>query len=163
MRKVRVSEANDRSEGSCSESTTSQQTVPAKKLRRCRLPAAGFAFVPGATEADSLLLRRFEAGEFLDQHISVGALAPLEGPDAGAERRSHRVKLLAIRHVHDIGRRVCEVFRLVGLEHFIERRIENQVGDAGLRMPGAFGRILALAAHHYPNRVAASLGDLPLA
>src|SRR5580692_8393582 len=157
MRKVRVSEANDRSEGSCSESTTSQQTVPAKKLRRCRLPAAGFAFVPGATEADSLLLRRFEAGEFLDQHISVGALAPFEGPDAGAERRSHRVKLLAIRHVHDIGRRVREIFRFVGLEHLIERRIEEQVGDSGFRLPRVFGRVLALAALDYPNRFPAGL------
>src|SRR5580704_7128297 len=152
MRTVRVSEANDRSGGSCSESTTSQQTVPAKKLRRCRLPAAGFALAsPAATEADSLLLRRFEAGEFLDQHISVGALAPLEGPDAGAERRSHRVKLLAIRHVHDIGRRVREIFRFVGLEHLIERRIEVQVGDSGFRLPRVFGRVLALAALDYPN------------
>src|SRR5271170_2993327 len=154
--RARVADATGRMLRSCSESTTSRRTVPARKLRRSRLAAQANA--PDATESNSLLLRRLEAGEFLHQHVAVGTLAPFEGSDAGAERRGHRVKLLAVGHVDDIRWSVREIFGLVGLEHLIERRIEKQISEAGLRLPCTFVRVLRLATHHYPDRIAAGLG-----
>src|ERR1700678_2245416 len=112
---------------------------------------------------ESLLLRRLEAGQLLDQHEGVGTIAPDEGADAGAKCPHHRIKLFAVGYVDDLSRCVGKIFGLVGLEHLIERWSEKKFADTGLRLPGVPVRILGLGARHDPDWVAAGLGDFPLA
>src|SRR5271166_5889997 len=144
---------------SCSESTTSRQTAPAKKLRRWRLIVRGI--VSGGTESKSLLLRRFEAGKFLDKHVAVGALVPLEGSDAGPECLGHGVELFAVGHIDDVGWSVGEILRFFGLEHLVQRRIEKKFGDAGLRLPGVASR--SVGANQNPAGAVSTAADFPLA
>src|SRR5579862_1397966 len=109
----------------------------------------------------SFLLRRLEAGQLLDQHVTVGTIAPLKGSDPGAKRAGHRVKLFAVGYADDVGGSVGEILGLAGLEHLVERRIEEQPGDAGLGLPVVLRRVLA--ADHDPGWRAGCVGDFPLA
>src|SRR6266851_494110 len=84
--------------------------------------------------------RGFEARQFLDDDIAVGAIAPLERADPGAERRSHRIELLAIGRAGYVGRRVGEKLRVLRLQHLIERRLEVAPDDIWLRPPCIFAR-----------------------
>ena len=86
---------------------------------------------------------------------------PLEGADAGAERPGHRVKLVAVGNVNHAGGSVGEILRLVGLEHLIERRIEEQLDDVGPRLPAVRGPVFA--GYDYPGRTGGVLRSLPLA
>src|ERR1035441_4319655 len=135
----RSEDASGRAHRSCPEGTTSRQTAPAKTGQRRRSLVAGIAAgATDGTKSNSLLRRWLEAGEFLDQHVTVGTIMPLERSDAGAERPGHRVKLFAVGNVNHVGGSVGEIFRLVGLDHLIERRIEEEICDAGLRLPAVF-------------------------
>src|ERR1700691_2143518 len=164
MTRDRDAEANGWARRSCSESTIWRQTSPAKKLRRRRLLAAATASgAAKGTGSNSLLLRRLEAGEFLDQHEGVGTIAPYECSDAGAKRPHHRIKLFAVGYVDYLGGSVGEIFGLVDLEHLKERRSEKKLADAGLRLPGGVVRVFGRGARHYPDWVASGLRDFPFA
>src|SRR5271154_955193 len=157
---MRDRDANDWARRSYSESTTSRQTVPAKKVLRLLSVAGKIAI--DERESNSLLLFRLEAGQFFDQRVTVGAIAPPERSDGGSKRAGHRIELLAVGHVDYVGWSIGEKLRLVGLQHRVERRIKHQLGDAGFGLPCFRGRILGLGAHHNPDRVAAGLGDFEL-
>src|ERR1700694_5624423 len=112
---------------------TSSRVTPVEKQppARERSQKIGADADPGAK---LFSLGRLEAGQFLDHDVTVGAPAPLEGPDPGAERRRHRVELLAVSWIGDLRWSVGHKLRLFRREHFKNRWIEIEPRDVGLRL-----------------------------